>query len=94
MAHCNINCLKGEKAKIVTEGIGINNPVLCQSLGICSAFAVTGYVSTTLVMGAALLFVASLSTMAVSLLRRQAAAKYSPATSGGRSYVQTTRREP
>lgn len=57
-------------AKPVKDGIGCQNPILCHSLGICSALAVTGYVSTTLVMGCALLFVASLSTLAVSLLRK------------------------
>jgi len=55
--------------KPVTDGIGCQNPVLCQALGICSALAVTGFVNTTLVMGAALLFVASLSCFVVSLLR-------------------------
>jgi Na+-transporting NADH:ubiquinone oxidoreductase subunit D len=53
----------------VKDGIGCNNPVVCQTLGICSALAVTGFVNTTLVMGAALLFVGSLSSLAVSLLR-------------------------
>ncbi len=53
----------------VKDGIGCNNPVLCQALGICSALAVTGYVKPTVVMGAALLFVASFSSLAVSLLR-------------------------
>jgi len=57
-------------AKPVRDGIGCQNPILRQSLGICSALAVTGYVATTLVMGCALLFVASLSTLAVSLLRK------------------------
>ena len=56
-------------AKPVKDGIGCQNPIMRHSLGICSALAVTGYVSTTLVMGCALLFVASLSTLAVSLLR-------------------------
>lgn len=51
------------------RGIGCDNPVLCQALGVCSALAVTGFVSTTLVMCASLLFVATLSTAAVSLLR-------------------------
>jgi Na+-transporting NADH:ubiquinone oxidoreductase subunit D len=51
------------------DGIGRNNPVLCQALGICSALAVTTMVSTALVMGGALLVVASLSSLAVSLLR-------------------------
>jgi len=56
-------------AEPVKAGITTRNPVLCHALGVCSALAVTGYVSTTLVMGAALLFVAALSTMSISLLR-------------------------
>lgn len=51
------------------EGVGRNNPILVQALGICSALAVTGMVNPTLVMGLALLFVASLSCLLISLLR-------------------------
>jgi Na+-transporting NADH:ubiquinone oxidoreductase subunit D len=51
------------------NGIAAENPILRHALGICSALAVTGYVATTLVMGAALLFVASLSSLIVSMLR-------------------------
>ena len=60
----------GEKAlEPLVCGIGRENPVICHSLGLCSALAVTGFVDTTLVMGAALIFVASLSSLAVSLMR-------------------------
>ncbi len=69
MAGCNSRCLS-RLAEPVREGITSRNPVLCQALGVCSALAVTGYVSTTLVMGAALLFVASISTLSISLLRQ------------------------
>jgi Na+-transporting NADH:ubiquinone oxidoreductase subunit D len=51
------------------EGIGKQNPILVQALGICSALAVTGMVSTTLVMDAALLFVAGFSCLIISLVR-------------------------
>lgn len=51
------------------EGVGRNNPILVQALGICSALAVTGLVNPTLVMGLALLFVASSSCLLISLLR-------------------------
>jgi Na+-transporting NADH:ubiquinone oxidoreductase subunit D len=53
----------------VKEGIGKQNPILVQALGICSALAVTGLVSTTLVMDAALLFVAGFSCFIISLIR-------------------------
>lgn len=69
MACSKVSCTRKNLIQPVKDGIGPQNPILCQSLGICSALAVTGYVSTTLVMGAALLFVASLSTLSVSLLR-------------------------
>jgi Na+-transporting NADH:ubiquinone oxidoreductase subunit D len=55
--------------KPVKDGIGAENPVLRHALGICSALAVTGFVSTTLVMGASLLFVASMSCLLISLIR-------------------------
>ena len=53
----------------VTDGIGRNNPIIVQILGICSALAVTNAVKPTLVMGAALILVASGSSLTVSLLR-------------------------
>lgn len=69
MAGCNISCTSANLLKPVKDGIGCQNPVLCHALGVCSALAVTGYVANTLVMGAALLFVSSISTLAVSLMR-------------------------
>ena len=67
MAHCG-KCR--QLAVPVKNGITSENPILRHVLGICSALAVTGYVDTTLVMGASLLFVASLSAFTVSLLRK------------------------
>ncbi len=52
------------------EGAGVNNPIVYQSLGICSALAVTNQLDKTLVMCASLTFVATLSCTAVSMLRR------------------------
>jgi Na+-transporting NADH:ubiquinone oxidoreductase subunit D len=45
------------------------NPILYQMLGICSALAITDQVSTALAMSGALLFVGSLTALAVSLVR-------------------------
>ncbi|MBT3378597.1 MAG: NADH:ubiquinone reductase (Na(+)-transporting) subunit D [Lentisphaerae bacterium] len=71
MAGCTTGkCSPGDLAKPVKDGIASQNPVLIQALGICSALAVTSFVSTTLVMGAALLFVSAFSTLAISLLRK------------------------
>ncbi len=55
--------------KPVKDGILTENPILRHTLGICSALAVTGFVDTAIVMGIALLFVASISSLAVSFLR-------------------------
>ena len=52
-----------------TDGIGRNNPILVQILGICSALAVTNAVKPTLVMGVALILVAACSNLVISLLR-------------------------
>lgn len=65
-----MGCSGSQLAKPVKDGIGCENPVLKHALGICSALAVTGFVSTTLVMCLALLFVASISCMVVSVLSK------------------------
>lgn len=51
------------------HGVGANNPIVYQSLGICSALAVTNQLDKTLVMCASLAFVTTLSCVAISLLR-------------------------
>jgi Na+-transporting NADH:ubiquinone oxidoreductase subunit D len=52
-----------------TEPLLANNPISRQSLGICSALAVTVQLKTAIVMGLALTFVLSFSNLTVSLLR-------------------------
>jgi Na+-transporting NADH:ubiquinone oxidoreductase subunit D len=52
-----------------TEPLLTNNPISRQSLGICSALAVTVQLKTAIVMGLALTFVLSFSNLSVSLLR-------------------------
>ncbi len=51
-------------------GILKDNPVTRQILGICSALAVTNLLINSLVMGIGLIFVASLSSLTVSLIRK------------------------
>jgi len=51
------------------RGIGPGNPIVYQSLGICSALAVTNELDKTLVMCASLAFVATLSCLLISVLR-------------------------
>lgn len=55
--------------EVLVEPILNNNPIALQVLGICSALAVTVNMSTTLVMCAAVIFVTTMSNVAVSLVR-------------------------
>jgi Na+-transporting NADH:ubiquinone oxidoreductase subunit D len=60
-----------EKIKnIFTLGLFKDNPVFRQILGICSALAVTNLMMNSLVMGIGLIFVTSLSSLTVSILRK------------------------
>jgi len=52
------------------SGIGVNNPVFMQILGICSTLAVTNVLKNTVVMCAGLIFTTGLSNLTVSALRR------------------------
>lgn len=54
---------------IMKNGIITDNPVLIQSIGICSALAVTNLVKNSLIMGLALTFVTALSSFTISLLK-------------------------
>lgn len=51
------------------EGIFKNNPVLVQTVGLCSVLAVSGTLSGALGMSAAVIFVLVMSNLVVSLLR-------------------------
>ena len=53
-----------------TNGVGVNNPVFVQILGICSTLAVTNVLKNTVVMCAGLIFATGLSNLTVSALRR------------------------
>ncbi|KXS38733.1 MAG: Na+-transporting NADH:ubiquinone oxidoreductase subunit D [Halomonadaceae bacterium T82-2] len=56
---------------VLTTPIFKNNPIALQILGICSALAVTNSMSTSLVMGLAVIAVTAFSSFFVSLIRRQ-----------------------
>ncbi|MEJ2628083.1 MAG: NADH:ubiquinone reductase (Na(+)-transporting) subunit D [bacterium] len=56
--------------KLVIAPIFRENPITFQILGICSALAVTSKMETSLVMSLAVIFVLSLSSFFVSLLRK------------------------
>lgn len=55
---------------VTTRGLWHENPVLVQTLGLCSALAVTNAVSNSLAMGLATTFVLVGSSLVVSALRR------------------------
>ncbi len=57
--------------EVLVDPIFNNNPIALQVLGICSALAVTISMSTTLVMCAAVIFVTTMSNIAVSLVRNR-----------------------
>ena len=59
----------GKGMVTLKDGIWRNNPISIQILGICSALAVTNRFENALVMGIALIFVATSSNVLVSLLR-------------------------
>ncbi len=56
---------------VLLDPIFNNNPIALQVLGICSALAVTVNMATTLVMCAAVIFVTTMSNVAVSLVRNR-----------------------
>ena len=58
-------------AEIMKDGIYKTNPVTHQVLGICIFLAVTNRVDNSLVMGAALIFVLTMSNLFISVLRAQ-----------------------
>lgn len=55
--------------KQFSDGIIANNPALVQLLGMCPTLAVTNSVENALVMGAAVIFVLTMSNLITSLLR-------------------------
>ena len=63
----SLDLRKGRKAFIA--GVLQENPVFCQILGVCSALAVTNKVVNALVMSGAVVFVAAMSNIIISLMR-------------------------
>ncbi|HHJ51587.1 MAG TPA: NADH:ubiquinone reductase (Na(+)-transporting) subunit D [Caldithrix abyssi] len=56
--------------RVLKEPLSDNNPITFQVLGICSTLAVTVQMRTALVMSLAVMFVLTLSNVAISLLRK------------------------
>ena len=57
--------------QVLLDPIFNNNPIGLQSLGICSALAVTSNLKTALVMSIALTLVTAFSNMFISMIRKQ-----------------------
>ena len=61
---------RSKAAKTFLDGVGKNNPVFVQILGICSTLAVTNVVTNTVVMCLGLIWATALSNVSVSILRK------------------------
>ena len=57
--------------KLVTDPLVENNPVILQTLGICSALAVTSSLKVSLIMCLALTSVVAFSNLSISMIRHQ-----------------------
>lgn len=60
-----------ETRKLVTDPLIENNPIILQTLGICSALAVTSSLEVSLIMCIALTSVCAFSNLSISLIRHQ-----------------------
>ena len=61
---------RSKAAKTFLDGLGTNNPIVVQVLGICSTLAVTNVVVNTVVMCVGLIWATAMSNLSVSLLRK------------------------
>ncbi len=59
-----------ENRQAFTEPLSLNNPVLIQVLGICSALAVTAKLEPAIVMGLSVTVITAFSNVIVSLIRK------------------------
>jgi Na+-transporting NADH:ubiquinone oxidoreductase subunit D len=60
---------KQKSKEIFSMGIWLDNPILRQLIGICSALAVTNLMVNSLVMGVGLTFVTAFSSLTISAIR-------------------------
>lgn len=58
-----------EHKKVLLEPLNLNNPVLIQVLGICSALAVTSMLEPAIVMGLCVTIITGVSNLVVSVIR-------------------------
>ncbi len=62
--------MKPETRKTLFEPLIVNNPIIVQILGICSALAITSKLAPAVTMSIALTFVVTLSNVAISAIRK------------------------
>jgi Na+-transporting NADH:ubiquinone oxidoreductase subunit D len=62
--------MKSESRKTLLEPLVVNNPIIVQILGICSALAITSKLAPAVTMSFALLFVVTVSNVAISAIRK------------------------
>jgi Na+-transporting NADH:ubiquinone oxidoreductase subunit D len=62
--------MKTESRKTLFEPLIVNNPIIVQILGICSALAITSKLAPAVTMSFALLFVVTVSNVAISAIRK------------------------
>ena len=59
-----------ENRKVFSEPLNLNNPILIQVLGICSALAVTAQLEPAIVMGLSVTVITAFSNVIISLIRK------------------------
>jgi Na+-transporting NADH:ubiquinone oxidoreductase subunit D len=62
--------MKSESRKTLFEPLIVNTPIIVQILGICSALAITSKLAPAVTMSFALLFVVTVSNVAISAIRK------------------------
>ena len=62
--------MKSESRKTLLEPLVVNNPIIVQILGICSALAITSKLAPAVTMSFALLFVVTVSNVTISAIKK------------------------
>ena len=64
-----MNLFSQQNKEVFTGPLNLNNPVVAQVLGICSALAVTSQLEPAIVMGLSVTVITAFANVIVSLLR-------------------------
>lgn len=65
-----MSLLSKQNKAALTEPLNLNNPIVAQVLGICSALAVTNQLKPAIVMGLSVTVITAMSNVIISLLRK------------------------